>query len=249
MFHTTLSPKYLLTILLLPVLFVISCNEEKKPVEKAKPEVQPQPTDTLKKVADENIFWDFENVEPGKIPEGWKVEGTNQRGPLATWKVMKDPSAPSGEKVLAMAQPNHTSGSTFNLCWTPKVSFLNGEIEVLFKANTGNEDQGGGVIWRAKDKDNYYIARFNPLEDNFRIYTVHNGNRRTLVSAKIALPAGKWHTLKIVQQDNHFEGYLNGKKLLDGENDLFPNAGGIGLWTKADAVTSFDNLTVRTDKK
>jgi len=100
-----------------------------------------------------------------------------------------------------------------------------------------------------QDKDNYYIARFNPLEDNFRIYYVRNGARKTLAGVKIALPAGKWHTLRIVQYGNRFEGYLNGKKLLDGTNDLFTKPGGVGLWTKADAVTSFDDFSVRTWKK
>ncbi len=191
------------------------------------------------------VSLDFDDVPTGKIPAGWKIEVTNPKGPLATWKAIEDPTAPSGTMVLALTSPNHTFGGAFNLCWTPKISFLNGEIEVKFKANTGEEDQGGGVIWRALDQDNYYIARFNPLEDNFRIYYVRDGARKTLASTRIALPAGQWHTLKIVQNGTHFEGYLNGKKLLEGTNDLFKEAGGVGLWTKADAVTSFDDFTVR----
>ena len=191
----------------------------------------------------------FDNVAVGKLPAGWKVDGTNQKGPLATWQVIKNTTAPSGDRVLAMTSPNHSFGGTFNLCWTDAVSFLDGEIQVRFKAVKGAEDQGGGVIWRVQDKKNYYIARFNPLENNFRLYSVRDGARKTLADAKIALPAGKWHTLKIVQRGKRFAGYINGKKLLEGTDTLFAKAGGVGLWTKADAVTSFDDFSVKALKQ
>jgi len=191
-----------------------------------------------------NESWDFDAIAVGELPAGWNVESTNPKGPLATWQVIKDATAPSGSHVLAMTSPNHTFGGTFNICWTDHVSFLDGEIEVRFKAVKGKEDQGGGVIWRAQDKENYYISRFNPLEDNFRIYYVRDGARKTLADARITLPSGKWHTLKIVQRGNQFEGYLNGEKLLDGTDSLFSKPGGVGVWTKADAVTSFDDLRV-----
>jgi hypothetical protein len=188
--------------------------------------------------------WSFDDLAPGKLPAGWQVEATNPRGAFGDWRVATDAAAPSGDRVLAMQIPERAFGGTFNLCWTPQVRFLDGEIEVRFKAISGREDQGGGVIWRARDRNNYYIARFNPLEDNFRIYYVRDGARRTLESTRVSLPAGVWHTLKIVQRGNHFEGYLNGKKLLEGENDLFTTAGGVGLWTKADASTRFDDFRV-----
>lgn len=189
-------------------------------------------------------IWNFQDVPVGQIPEGWKVEGTNQRGPLATWEVIEDDSAPSGKKVLALSNPNHDSGGTFNICWTDAVSFLNGEIEVRFKANTGEEDQGGGVIWRVQDKNNYYIARYNPLEDNFRVYYVKNRARKRLASVRIKLPAGVWHEMEITHYGDKIEGYLNGSKLLEVTDRTFTRPGGIGLWTKADAATFFDDLTI-----
>jgi len=188
--------------------------------------------------------WFFDDVPVGELPAGWKVEATNRRGPLATWRVIADATAPSGNHVLALVSPNHTFGGTFNICWTDTAFFRDGEISVRFKAVTGEEDRGGGVIWRAQDRENYYIARFNPLENNFRAYYVRDGARKTLADARIALPSGEWHTLKIIQHGDRFEGYLNGKKLLEGSDNLFPKAGGVGLWTKADAVTSFDDLAV-----
>ncbi|NOX18343.1 MAG: DUF1080 domain-containing protein [Chlorobi bacterium] len=195
-----------------------------------------------------NLKLSFDDVAIGHIPSGWVIEATNQKGPLATWKVIEDKTAPSGDKVLAMTQPNHEFGGTFNLCWTNGISFLNGEIKVMFKANSGVEDEGGGVIWRAQDKGNYYIARFNPLEDNFRIYYIKDEARKILASARVKLAAGKWRELKIVQNGKHITGYLNGEKLLEVDDDAFTEPGGVGLWTKADAVTSFDNFEVKTVK-
>ncbi len=188
--------------------------------------------------------WNFENVPVGKIPLGWRVEETG-RGALATWEVVEESDAPSGTHVLALTKVNGGSWGAFNLCWTDQVSFLNGELTVKLRANTGRIDEGGGVIWRAKDRNNYYVARFNPLEDNFRIYYVKNGSRHQIASARVHYPRGQWVTMRIVQQGDRFEGYLNGKKLLEGTSQVFTAPGGVGLWTKADAATSFDDFQVR----
>ncbi len=188
--------------------------------------------------------WTFDDVKIGAVPADWTVAATTQSGPLPTWKVIADQTAPSGGQVLAMARANHTSRGTYNLCWTKAVTFLDGEIEVRLKARTGRVDQGGGVIWRAIDKDNYYISRWNPLEDNFRIYYVQGGRRTQLATAAARLSAGEWHTLRIVHKGNRIAGYLNGKKLLELTAEHFSKPGGVGLWTKADAVTSFDDFTV-----
>ncbi len=192
------------------------------------------------------VFWNFDTVPLANLPAGWRVQATNLKGIVSVWQVIRDESAPSGNQVLAMINPNHASGNTFNICWTDSVSFRDGEIRVRFKAVKGAEDQGGGVMWRVRDKDNYYIARFNPLENNFRLYYVRGGQRKTLAGTRVVLPAGQWYSMRIVQHGNHFEGYLNGKKFLDGADSTFSGAGGVGLWTKADAVTSFDDLTVKS---
>ncbi len=193
-------------------------------------------------------FLDFENVPLGTIPDGWKIEATRQRGPLATWEVIEDDKAPSGQKVLALTRVNHDSGSTFNLCWTNKVEFLNGEISVRFKPVTGRIDQGGGIMWRVQDRNNYYVARFNPLEDNFRIYFVANGHRMMINSARVRLSSDRYHTMKIVQHDDTYECYLDGKRYLHGTDERFKSKGGVGLWTKADAATRFDDFKVELEK-
>ena len=136
------------------------------------------------------------------------------------------------------------TGAYFNLCFTQDIKLKNGTISVYFKANSGYMDQGGGLMWRVQDKDNYYIARFNPLEDNFTYYKVINGRRITLKSSHISLSKG-WHKMTIIQKDNHFEGYLDNKKLLLYNDNSIKNSGGIGLWTKSDAKTSFKNLEIK----
>ena len=136
-------------------------------------------------------------------------------------------------------------GRAYNILWNDQIAFKDGEIDVIFKSVSGRSDQGGGIMWRVQDKNNYYVARFNPLEDNFRIYFVHNGSRQEIIGTHVTLSQDDWHTMKIVQRGNEFEGYLDGEKLLSGSSNLFRDSGGVGLWTKADAITWFDNLTIR----
>lgn len=190
------------------------------------------------------LRWDFENVPTGALPEGWKVDGTNQDGPLATWEVQEEKSASGSSKFLTLTKPNHSSRGTFNLCWTDKVSFTNGEISVRLRANEGKVDQGGGLIWRAQDKNNYYICRPNPLESNIRLYYVKSGKREMLKSADIDMPSGAWHTLRIMHEGAHIRCYFNDVLVLEADDNTIPDGGGVGLWTKADAATSFDGLEI-----
>lgn len=186
----------------------------------------------------------FDDVEVGSLPTGWKVEATHPEGKLAEWSVQKDSS--SGGQVLDM-KINDYGGSTFNLCWTDQITFQSGVVEVKVKAQEGRIDQGGGPIWRVRDEDNYYIARWNPLEDNIRVYYVKDGRRVQLDSARVTLPTEQWHTITMLHQGNQITGYLNGEKLLEVDDSTFTDAGGVGVWTKADAATSFDDLEVRKE--
>ena len=189
----------------------------------------------------EKIRWSFEDARVGKVPEGWS-SGKTGKGSGSVWKVIDDNSAPSGTHVLAQtssAGPNRL----FNLCVCDEAKLTDADITVSFKAVRGKIDQGGGPVWRYRDENNYYIARMNPLEDNFRVYKVVNGKRTQLDSSDAKAPAGKWHTIRVVQKGNHIQCYLNGKRHLDVQDDTFTGQGNVGLWTKADAVTSFDNFT------
>lgn len=190
---------------------------------------------------------DFEDAEVMKVPFGWKVEATQLRGKTATWNVVVDFKGDKRTKVLGMTKANDDFNGTFNICWTDSIQFKDGQISVYFKAIGGVVDQGGGPIWHVLDKNNYYIARANPLENNFRVYYVKNGIRKTLGSATVTIPSGEWHNIKIFHRGSKIEGYLNEQKLLEVEDDTFSDSGGVGVWTKADAVTYFDDLKIMTE--
>ncbi len=201
-------------------------------------EMSPPPSDRVE-------VSDFEGEATGTLPQGWKVETTNPKGPDATWRIVADPGAPSGEHVLALTSPNHDFGGAYNLCWRDDIQFKDGTIDVTVRANTGKVDQGGGPIWRVKDKNNYYIARYNPLENNFRLYRVKDGARKMLANApRLEIKAGEWFTIRIVHNGSQIEGWLKGNKFLEVEDATFGDAGGVGVWTKADAATSFDDLLI-----
>jgi hypothetical protein len=117
------------------------------------------------------------------------------------------------------------------------------ELSVKMKAIAGKEDRGGGLIWRAKDSKNYYVARFNPLEGNYRLYKVDKGKRTLLKSADVKQTDG-WHTLTITMKGHFIQCDYDGKKVLEAKDSTFQSAGQIGLWTKADAQSHFDDLTV-----
>jgi len=186
----------------------------------------------------------FDEAETGKVPKGWICAETYGGGKPATWEVVEDASAPSKGKAFGIVSTKNT-GRTYNIAFTKKPRLKNLEIEVKFKAVTGKEDQGGGPIWRVQDAKNYYVARANPLESNFRVYVVKNGNRRQLDSAAVETKAGLWYTIKMVHEGNRIVGYLDGKKMLEVSDNTIQELGGVGLWTKADAATSFDDLNVR----
>ena len=187
---------------------------------------------------------DFDAFAPGDPNHHWIFAGTRQSGPLATWKRTADETAPSQPNVLALTSVNHSSRSTFNVGWYDNLLLENGTIALRMKARSGKVDQGGGPIWRVKDENNYYLCRANPLEDNLRLYYVKDGSRHQLASATVKIDPGRWHTILVYHEDDQIGCFLNGQPLLEATDDTFPDAGFIGVWTKADAATSFDDILV-----
>src|SRR5262245_8067848 len=183
----------------------------------------------------------FQKKDLGKTPSDWKSDKTG-KGEGSIWKVVADDTAPS-KSGFALAQVAEGADAVFNLCVLEKERRGDVEIEVAFKAVEGEVDQGGGVVWRYQDANNYYIARMNPLENNYRVYVVSEGKRSQLASRiGLKIPLGAWHTLKVRHKGESIECFLDGKKLLDATDTTIKEAGRIGLWTKADARTYFDNL-------
>jgi hypothetical protein len=178
--------------------------------------------------------WNFDGDKTGEIAPGFVSEE-------GEWRVVADPSAPSGPNVLA--QLARSPGPVFNVVLAGDGIYKDVDMSVAMKAVAGREDQGGGLLWRATGAKSYYVARYNPLEDNYRLYKVENGKRTTLKSADIKHTDG-WHTLRVTMQGGYIECYYDGKKYLDAVDTALPEAGKLGLWTKADAQTCFDDLAV-----
>ena len=188
--------------------------------------------------------WSFDDLAPGAVPAGWKIEATNAGDQPASWATVAAADAPSGGQVMGLEDTRGATGQTYNLLWSDDLAFRDGVIELAVQAGSGVEDQGGGPAWRMRDKDNYYVARWNPLEDNFRVYYVYDGRRGQLASAEVDLDPGTWHTIRIEHVGGLIRCSLDGEELLKVSDTTHLDPGGVGLWTKADAATRFDDLFV-----
>jgi len=187
--------------------------------------------------------WTFEKVWSRGVPKGWAAAETAGKGTPGKWKVLRDIHAPGGTRAVALIE-NENRGHTYNLLLAEKTAYRNVEIRVMVRALGGKEDQGGGPVWRAKDADNYYIARWNPLEDNFRVYFVKDGQRKQLGSAEVKAEDQAWHEITITHRDDRIVASLDGEQLITVRDSTFTESGRIGLWVKADGKTAFDNVSV-----
>jgi len=189
----------------------------------------------------------FGKGDAGKLPTGWTADKTG-KGKGSVWNVVADKTAPS-KTGHVLAQTAEGPGSLFNLCVADGTNYEDVDVSVAFKAMKGKKDQGGGIVWRYQDANNYYVARFNPLEDNYRLYKVVAGKRIQLETKDgLEVPAGEWHTLKILQVGDRIACHLDGKKQIEAKDVTFTKAGKVGLWTKADAQTYFDDFRVQSAK-
>ncbi len=177
----------------------------------------------------------FDDVELGGLPKGWVAGVTGQGNPK--WQVTKDDTAPSAPNVLAQS-----GEGTFPFCVDTAASLAGGFVEVKLKPISGGEDQAGGLIWRFKDKDNYYIARANALEDNVTIYHTVKGVRRSFKNVNMKVTANAWHTLRVDFKGDDFAVSFDGNKVIEARDTTFSGSGAVGVWTKADSVTYFDDF-------
>src|SRR6266567_3429643 len=178
----------------------------------------------------------FDNFKTGAAPPGWTATQTGSGS--AKWSVEKDDSAPSKPNVL-----KQSGVGTFPICIYENANLKDGFVEVKFKPVAGKEDQAGGVIWRVQDANNYYISRANALEDNVTIYHTINGKRVAFKSINTKVTSGVWHTLRVDFKGNQFTVTFDNKKVSEATDASFANAGRVGVWTKADSVTEFDDFT------
>ena len=178
----------------------------------------------------------FDNEKPGTLPPHWV--GTQTGRGTAKWTIEKADDAPSKPNVL-----KQSGKATFPVCIKDDTKVKDGFVEVKFKPVAGKEDQAGGVIWRCKDADNYYIARANALEDNVSIYRTIGGKRVAFKSVNTKVASGVWHTLRADFYSSHFTVTFDGTKVIEADDASFSDAGKVGVWTKADSVTLFDDFS------
>jgi len=238
-----------LSMIILSLVFLAGCGQAKAKKESAennkKAEVKEQPANATLSQAPTKTF-DFENYETGKLPSGWSQYATG-KGQITDWKIVDD----KGNKVLAQLSKKNP-GYHFNDVVYDGLEAKNVELKVRIKGIAGHEDQGGGFIWRFKDKDNYYVVRENPLEDNVVLYKVEKGKRSDLplvgkgrtYGVDVPKLGNGWNTLELKVKDDLFTVYLNGKELFKVKDTTFTGKGKIGLWTKADAQSYFDDYEI-----
>ncbi len=194
--------------------------------------------------------WNFDKEKVQELPSGFLSEHTGQ-GSKGNWKVTADPTAPSQPNVLAQLSDDVTN-YRFPLAIAEKTNYKDVILTVRFKAISGKRDQGAGLVWRFRDANNYYIVRANALENNVVLYKVQDGKRISLApkgtpektyGVKTRVPGNTWNKLGVEVKGTQFTVSLNGQKLFEVEDNTFADAGKIGLWTKADSVIYFDDLT------
>lgn len=178
----------------------------------------------------------FDDAKPGAAPAGWTAKQTGTGEPK--WTIEKDDTAPSQPNVL-----KQSGVAAYPVCLKDDTSLKDGFVEVKFKPVSGKIDQAGGVIWRAQDADNYYIARANALEDNVTIYHTIKGKRVSFKNADVKVAPGVWHTLRVDFAGEKFIVSLDGQKVIEATDASFAEAGKVGVWTKADSVTLFDDFS------
>jgi len=181
----------------------------------------------------------FDSLPVGAAPAGWSATKTGTGNPQ--WTVERDDTAPSKPNVL-----KQSGQATYPVCLQDDTSLKDGFVEVKFKPISGREDQAGGLVWRAKDSDNYYVARANALENNVTIYHTVDGRRTEKKRANVEVTGNQWHTLRVEFEGPHFIVIADGQEALEWDDETFTQAGKVGVWTKADSVTLFDDFVYGT---
>jgi hypothetical protein len=184
--------------------------------------------------------FNFDSDTAGQAPKGFELALTG-KGKPGKWLVLAVADAPSGKNVLAQTDGDET-GYRFPIAYTgPELKDL--RLSVKCKPIAGKGDQGCGIIWRLKDKDNYYVTRANALEDNVHLYHVIKGSRVRFAGWDGKVASGVWHELAMEMIGDHIQVFFDGNKVIDASDGSFKDAGKFGVWTKADSIIQFDDLT------
>ena len=239
--------KMTLSVLALLLLVFVACSKsgaddgDEDGSHRAEGTVVPE-TPAPVQPAGKEFLYNFDGDAVDKLPAKFHDALTGQ-GTKGQWVVKADPSAPSQPNVLAQLSTDKTD-YRFPLAIADEGSFKDLALSVKFKAVSGAVDRAAGMVFRLKDANNYYVVRANALENNYRLYHVVNGRRVQFAGANVKVASGEWHELRVECVGNHITCYFDSEKRIDATDETFKEAGKIGLWTKADSVTYFDDLRV-----
>jgi hypothetical protein len=185
----------------------------------------------------------FDAYAPGKIPPGWTVAMTNRGGP-PRWEILKDKSAPTPPYVLGQVSRD-PARMRLPLAILDGVNLRDGDISVRIKPVAGREDPGGGLVWRYRDENNYYLVRANAMANSVSVFKVQDGRRIPLLAGvRHEIPMNNWTILKVSARGPRFQVYLDHRRLLEGFDNTFTGSGRVGLATEADSVMYFDDFRV-----
>ena len=190
--------------------------------------------------AGKQFAYNFDTDVPGQPPAKFHTAKTGGAAG-EKWSVVTDPTAPSKPNVVAQTSTDQTD-YRFPLLISDEGSFQDLDLSVRFKAVSGSVDRAGGLVFRLRDPNNYYIVRANALENNYRLYHVVNGRRSQFAGANFKVTSGEWHELRVEAAANKITCYYDGAKKIEATDSTFKDAGKVRLWTKADSVTYFDDL-------
>ena len=232
----------------LALAFATSCERAgKDDDEDEKAVATPTPTAGLTQQqgtlpAGKGASYNFDNASPGNLPSNFATARTGG-GEMGSWAILSDNTAPSKPNVLAQTSTDSTD-YRFPIAVLNDGVFKDLELSVKFKPVNGSVDEAGGLVFRYRDENNYYLVRANALENNYRLYHVVNGRREQFADANVTVAPNQWHELKIVCVGNQITCFFDGNQVIQATDDTFKDAGRVGMWTKADSVSYFDDFTV-----
>lgn len=182
----------------------------------------------------------FDDLTATTLPPDWRALETNGRGHPGTWRIQSEAAG----RVLQLTNTANVE-DTFNLVLLPGDYPADLSLQVRVRADAGREDRGGGLVWRARGAEDYYVARWNPLEANVRAYHVVGSRRTMIANADVSVDPAAWHTLGVVARGDETVVSLDGSEVLRYRDRTLSGGGAVGVWTKADAATSFDDVQIR----
>ena len=188
--------------------------------------------------------WNFEDGQENAAPSEFSFTSTGN-GRVGQWVIKTEASAPSGTHVLAQVDRD-TTDFRFPMAVADQPLLADLRLAVHCKSVSGKVDQVCGLVFRYQDENNYYVTRANALEDNVNLYHVVNGQRRQFAGWRGQVTGNTWHTLQAEARGDHFTISWDGQQIIDAHDQTFSQAGKVGVWTKADSVTYFDDLSVES---